>query len=118
MTDAQKTPEGAASRPAPRSADQIESDLDAARQRLAGTIETLSEKVKPENLAKEGMAKVKGIFFKPDGGVRVERVAATAAVVVGTIVLRQGLRAWSRKRALGRIPDVVYVPVPRSQLGA
>ena len=118
MTDAQNSPAGAPSRPAPRSADQIESDLDAARQRLAGTIETLSEKVKPENLAKEGIAKVKGIFFKPDGGVRVERVAATAAVLVGVIVVRQGLSSWSRKRSLSRLPDVVYLPVPRSQLGA
>ena len=112
MTHDQQTP-----RPATRSADEIEQNLAATRERLAGALDALQNKVRPENLMKDGLAKVKGIYVKPDGGVRIERVAATAAAVVGVVVLKQGLRSWSRKRAAAN-PEVVYVPVLKSALGA
>ncbi len=99
--------------PKPRSADQIEADIAATRDRIAGTLDTLQDKVKPENILKSGLAKVKGIYFKEDGGVRVERVAATAAVVVGVVLLRKGLHSYSRSRTMKKMPDVMWVPVPK-----
>ena len=105
------------STPAPRSADQIQADIDATRERLAGTLDTLQSRVKPENLLRSGVAKVKGVYVKPGGGVRVDRVAATAAAVVGVVLVSRGLRSIGRRVAESRQPDVVYVPVPRSQLG-
>ena len=103
-------------RPAPRSADEIEAQIAATRERLASTIDSLAVKVQPENLAKGAIDKVKGIFVKDDGGVRIERVAAVAVAVVGLVVVRHRLRSWSRSRAVPAGPQIVYVPVPKSQL--
>ena len=99
--------------PKPRSADQIEADIAATRDRIAGTLDTLQDKVKPENLVKSGLGKVKGIYIKEDGGVRIERVAATAALVVGVVLLRKGLNSYSRSRVMKHMPDVMWVPVPK-----
>jgi len=99
-------------KPAPRSPDQIESDLAATRDRLASTIDSLHERVKPENIAKQALGKVKGVYIKPGGGIRVERVAATAVAVVGLVLVSRGLNSLRQRR----MPDVVWVPVPRDQM--
>ena len=101
---------------APRTADQIEADIAAARSRLAGTLDDLQDRVRPENIAKRGLAKAKGVYVSPEGGVRVERVAATAVAVVGALLLRRGLRAYSNRRALAKMPDVMWLPVPSAQV--
>ena len=93
---------------APRTADQIEADIAAARSRLAGTLDDLQDRVRPENIAKRGLAKAKGVC--------VERVAATAVAVVGALLLRRGLRAYSNRRALAKMPDVMWLPVPSAQV--
>ena len=99
--------------PKPRSADQIEADIEATRDRIAGTLDTLQDKIKPENLLKSGVNKVKGIYIKENGGIRVERVAATAAIVVGVVLLRKGLHSYTRSRTMKKMPDVMWVPVPK-----
>ena len=101
---------------APRTADQIEADIAAARTRLAGTLDDLQDRVRPESIARRGLAKAKGVYVSPERGVRIDRVAATAVAVVGVLLLRRGLRAYSNRRALSNMPDVLWLPVPSAQV--
>src|SRR3954453_4139976 len=75
----------------PRSPAQIERDIEATRNRLAGTIDEISERVKPANLLADAKAKVKAQFVNADGSPRTDRIAivgGAVAAVVGLIVLR------------------------------
>ncbi len=71
-----------------RTAAQIEADLAATRDRLTLTLDELQARLAPSAIAARGKAKLKGIVVDENGGVRVERVAAAGAVVVGLLVLR------------------------------
>ncbi len=71
-----------------RTAAQIEADLAATRDRLTLTLDELQARLAPSAIASRGKAKLKGIVVDESGGVRVERVAAAGAVVVGLLVLR------------------------------
>lgn len=108
--------------PPSRTPDQIEADIVDTRERLVGTIGELEERLNPKKVADRGTRKVKS-FYVGDGGPRWDHIAMTAgAVVVGLV----GLRVVSRtvRWALGATPppaipeDLVYVPVPRSQVSA
>ena len=81
------------SKPAP-SAAQLEAEIDSARQNLASTIEQLRAETTPAALAQRGLNTVKGFFTDEYGGIRPERVAMAAGVVVGLVVLRR----WRRSR--------------------
>jgi hypothetical protein len=76
-----------------RSPEQIEADLVATRQRLAGRIDDLQQYVAPRAVAGRGLNKVKRIYVDEYGGIRPERVVATVAVVAVLI----GLRALRRR---------------------
>ena len=101
-------------------ADAIEAEMIATRNNLASTVDTLQDKLKPENLVKSGINKgvtaVKDFYIDGNGKVRIERVAATAAAVGGLLLMRRGLRSWSNKRAMDAMPNVLWVPVPKEQI--
>lgn len=101
-------------------ADAIEAEMIATRNNLASTVDSLQDKLKPENLVKSGINKgvtaVKDFYTDGNGKVRVERVAATAAAVGGLLLMRRGLRSWSNKRAMDAMPNVLWVPVPKDQI--
>jgi hypothetical protein len=103
-------------------ADAIEAEMIATRNNLASTVDTLQDKLKPENLVKSGINKgvtaVKDFYVDGNGKVRVERVAATAAAVGGLLLMRRGLKSWSNKRAMNAMPDVMWVPVPKGLVPA
>jgi hypothetical protein len=80
--------------PPPRSAAQIEADLDVVRARLAGRIDDLEDYVAPKNVAKRGVDSVKRVFVDEYGGVKPDRVL----MAVGAVVLLVGLRAVGRRR--------------------
>jgi hypothetical protein len=73
---------------APRSPREIERDIEATRQRLAGTLDELVDKVAPANVARRATASVKAQFVDTETGVRTGRVVVAAAVVVALIALR------------------------------
>ena len=75
-----------------RSLAQIETDMDATRERLAATIGQLQEALTPKNLAMAQVEKVKNFYVDEYGAVRPERVAATVGVVVGTVVVVRVLK--------------------------
>ncbi len=75
-----------------RSLTALENDITATRDRLARSIDELTERVRPENLVGSQVARAKQGFYNVThderGEVRTERLAITGAVVVGLIVLK------------------------------
>lgn len=76
--------------PGPRDLDAIEADIEQARERLAGTIDALVDRVKPGNVAARTMDKVKARLLTEEGTPRPEVIGAAVgvAVVVGLLVWR------------------------------
>ncbi len=87
----------AASEPA-RSVDQIEADIVAARNRLAGTVDELHTRTAPQEIARRQVESAKTKFTEAtrteSGDLRTERIAALAAAAVALI----GLGALRRRR--------------------
>lgn len=79
-----------------RTAAQIEADLDVTRARLVENVDQLKEYVKPANVVARQVERVKAVFVDEHGGVRVERVAGAAALLVGVVVVRSLLRRRGR----------------------
>jgi hypothetical protein len=71
---------------------EIEADIEATRVRLAGTVDAISDRVKPANVAKRAVASAKAQVVEPDGGLRTTRVAVLAAVAGAVAVL-----VWRRR---------------------
>jgi hypothetical protein len=80
--------------PAPRSMAEIEADMDATRARLSATLNELKVASQPKNIVNRQVQKVKTFYTDDYGALRVDRVAVTAGVVVGFLVVR---RAWRRR---------------------
>ena len=89
---------GKASSGASRSVDQIEADIAAARERLAGTVDELHTRTAPQEIARRQVESAKARFTEAtrteSGDLRTERIAALAAAAVALI----GLGAIRRRR--------------------
>ena len=81
-----------------KSVEQIEADIAAARNRLAGTVDELHTRTAPQEIARRQVASAKEKFTEatrtPSGELRTERVAALAAAAVALL----GLGAVRRRR--------------------
>jgi MYXO-CTERM domain-containing protein len=78
----------------PRSPQQIERDIEAARGRLASTVDEINERVKPANVAQRAKVRARAQVVGPDGSVRTERVGPAVAAVAALVLLA----AWRRRR--------------------
>jgi Protein of unknown function (DUF3618) len=98
MSSEQNAPAGLEARPPasakPRSPAQIESDIERARARLAGTVDEIVERVKPANVAHRLADSAKAQVMEPDGSLRQDRVA----ILGGAVVLVVVLVVWRRRR--------------------
>lgn len=96
-SESPKAPAGLEARPPapgkPRSAEEIEADIERTRQQLAGTVDEIVERVKPANVARRTADSAKAQVLASDGSVRPDRVA----IVVGVIVVVAVLVAWRRR---------------------
>ena len=81
-----------------KSVEQIEAEIAAARDRLAGTVDELHTRTAPQEIARRQVASAKEKFTEatrtPSGELRTERVAALAAAAVALL----GLGAVRRRR--------------------
>jgi hypothetical protein len=80
--------------PPARSMDEIEAELDATRERLAGRIDDLTDYVKPANILERKKAKLKSVFVDEYGGIKPDRVLMAAGVLVAVV----GLSVLRRRR--------------------
>jgi len=82
----------------PSSPDAIESAIEAKRAQLAATIDELSVRAQPKEIARRGVAgvtaKAQGTVRTPDGQLRVERIGAVA----GALVVVAAALVWLRRR--------------------
>ena len=69
----------------------LEREVELRRAHLAGTLDELSARIAPSAMKERGIATVKakisGFTTADDGSLRVERVGAVAAAVLGVTVL-------------------------------
>lgn len=66
----------------------LESEIEATRQRLAGTIDQLVHRAHPKTIANRQVAAVKGYFVdRASGQPRTDNILKVAGGVVGAIVL-------------------------------
>ena len=76
--------------PATRSAKEIEADLAATRERLAGTIDELAFRAQPKELAKRGVEDVKlkvgGFTHAPDGELDTQKLAVVLGGVAALLL--------------------------------
>ncbi|KQU66548.1 DUF3618 domain-containing protein [Phycicoccus sp. Root101] len=83
---------------ASKSVEQIEAEIAAARDRLAGTVDELHTRTAPQEIARRQVASAREKFTEATrtstGELRTERVAALAAAAVALI----GLGAARRRR--------------------
>lgn len=97
MTSSTTTPGGLEARPPQqrpeRTPAQIEAEIERTRERLAGTVDAIAERVKPANVARRGVESAKARLVDEEGHLRTQRVAilgAAAAAAIGVLVWRRG----------------------------
>jgi len=73
--------------PAP-SIDDLQAEVSAARDELVSSLSELKTQTAPKALVQRGGRSITGWFTDEYGGIRPERVAIAAAVVVGLVALR------------------------------
>lgn len=85
--------------------EEIEADIERTRERLAGTVNEITERVKPANvfrrktegvrqLASTAVASARAQVMTPRGDIRTERAAAFGAAAMAAL----GLLFWRRRR--------------------
>lgn len=79
-----------------RTAAEIQSEMEATRERLTETISQLQEALQPKNIMNRQVEKVKSFYVDEYGAVRPEKVAMTVGVVVaGVVVIKVTKRVFS-----------------------
>jgi hypothetical protein len=79
---------------AERTPAEIEAEIERTRQRLAGTVDAIADRVKPANIVRRGAESAKAQVVDMRGQVRTGRAAGIAAVAVAVV----GLLVWRRNR--------------------
>ena len=83
---------------AAKSVDQIEAEIAAARDRLAGTVDELHTRTAPKEIVRRQAESAKARFTEAtrteNGDLRTERIAALAAAAVALL----GIGALRRRR--------------------
>jgi hypothetical protein len=90
-------PGGQAERaPDTRSPAEIEADIEQTRERLAGTLDELSERLSPRAVLRRANSAARGVFAAPDGSLRKDRAALAAGALLsavgGAVALRRSRR--------------------------
>lgn len=70
-----------------RSPDQLVDDIEVVRERLAATIDQISDRANPKNAARRRLEDVKARFVNRDGSPNMEAIVPVAGAVIGAIVL-------------------------------
>lgn len=72
---------------APRTQDQIATDIAVTRNRLASTIDTLVYRVQPKTIASRQIASTKALFVTPEGEPITENITKAAAIAAGVVAV-------------------------------
>jgi len=80
-----------------RSPAEIEADIEQTRDRLAGTLDELSERLSPRAALRKANSSVRGAFVTPDGSVRKDRAAIALGALVSVLGGAVAVRTLRRK---------------------
>ncbi len=75
-----------------RSPDQLVDDIEVVRERLAATIDQITDRANPKNAARRRFEDLKARFVNADGSPRVEAIAPVAGAAVGAVALIVAIR--------------------------
>ncbi len=85
-----------------RSPQQIESDIVAARTRLASTVDQLAYRVQPRTIVSRQVETTRTSLFNAthtgDGSLRLDVIAPVAAAVGGVLLMAIAVRRRRRRR--------------------
>ncbi len=73
--------------------DALVRDIEATRNRLAGTIDAIVDRSNPKNVAHRTLERVKARFISPDGSPRLENIVPVAGAALGAVVVIVVLRS-------------------------
>ena len=73
--------------------DALVRDIEATRNRLAGTIDAIVDRSNPKNVAHRTLERVKARFISPDGSPRLENIVPVAGAAMGVVVVIVVLRS-------------------------
>ncbi len=79
-----------------QSLDSLETEIEAARERLAGTIDQLAYRASPKTIVRREIASVKAHYVDVDGSPRTDNILKTAGVVVGFVAVMVMVRKLAR----------------------
>jgi hypothetical protein len=82
--------------PDTRSPAEIEADIEQTRDRLAGTLDELTERLSPRAVLRKADSAVRGAFVAEDGAVRKDRAALAVGAVASAVGGLVALRRWRR----------------------
>ena len=85
---------GAGDAAAVRTPAEIEAEIERTRQRLAGTVDAIADRVKPANVARRGAESAKAQVVDERGQIRTGRAAGIAAAAVAVVAFL----SWRRNR--------------------
>ena len=69
-----------------RAPSSIEDDMEATRERLAGTIDQIVHRVSPKTIAQREIATVRAYFVDAHGEPRTDNIVKVAGAVLGFVV--------------------------------
>lgn len=70
-----------------RTTEQIEADIEAARTRLASTVDALVDRAHPKNVAKRQVEQAKTQVFDDQGQLRTQKLVAVGGAAVGVVAV-------------------------------
>jgi hypothetical protein len=79
-----------------QSLDSLENEIEAARERLAGTIDQLAYRASPKTIVRREIASVKAHYVDADGNPRTDNILKTAGAVVGLVAVMIVVRKLAR----------------------
>jgi Protein of unknown function (DUF3618) len=79
-----------------RAPETIERDMEATRQRLAGTIDQLVYRSSPKTIARREIAGFRAHFVDRTGNPRADNILKAAGAVVGLVLVVAALRRITR----------------------
>jgi len=79
-----------------RSPDELVDDIEVVRERLAATIDQITDRANPKNIVQRKLDELKARFVNPDGSPRMEAILPVAGAAVGAIVLIVVIRHFVR----------------------
>ena len=88
----------------PRTPEQIQQEIDAARESLAATLDDLAFRTSPQRLTEQGKAKAQAFLQSPPGMAVMGAVGLTVTFVATRRVVRGVKRVRNRRRATVTVP--------------